>query len=124
TYAASFLERSGGSGNLTAISNPAYSWIFKYVFDEENILSDYRDTLYFSVDPSRNGLLLIDDPRFRLDMGIENNQLLQELQQNTSEIATFKGNVTNFDLGLYPYTSMIENYEGSEVTIRVNNPLS
>jgi hypothetical protein len=29
--------------------------------------------------------------------------------------------VTKFDLGLYPYTSMIENYEGSEVAIRMNN---
>jgi hypothetical protein len=57
-------------------------------------------------------------------MGNENNQLLQELQRNTTAVATFKGKVTNFDLGLYPYTSMIENYEGSEVTIRLNNLLS
>jgi hypothetical protein len=125
-YAASYLERGGGegSGNLTVISNPVYSWIFRYVFDEDHILSDYRDTLYLTLDTSRNGILLIDDPRFKLDMGIENNQLLQELQRNASAIATFKGKVTNFDLGLYPYTSMIENYEGSEVTIRLNNPLS
>jgi hypothetical protein len=125
-YAASYLERGGGegSGNLTVISNPVYSWIFKYVFDEDHILSDYRDTLYLHLDISRNGILLIDDPRFKLDMGIENNQLLQELQRNASTIATFKGKVTNFDLGLYPYTSIIENYEGSEVTIRLNNPLS
>lgn len=125
-YAASYLERGEGedSGNLTVISNPVYSWIFTYVFDEDHIMSDYRDTLYLPLDTSRNGILLIDDPRFKLDMGIENNQLLQELQRNASAIATFKGKVTNFDLGLYPYTSMIENYEGSEVTIRVNNPLS
>ncbi len=123
-YAASYLERGEGSGNLTVISNPVYSWIFKYVFDEDNILSDYRDMLYFSVDTSRNGVLVIDDPRFKLDMGIENNQLLQELQQNTTAIATFKGKVTNFDLRLYPYTSMIENYEGSEIKIRLNNTLS
>ena len=125
-YAASYLERSGGegSGNLTVISNPVYSWIFKYVFNGDNILSDYRDTLYLPLDTSRNGILLIDDPRFKLDMGNENNQLLQKLQRNATAIATFKGKVTNFDLGLYPYTSMIENYEGSEVTIRLNNPLS
>jgi hypothetical protein len=69
-------------------------------------------------------VLLIDDPRFKLDMGAENDQLLQELQRNTTAIATFKGKVTNFDLRLYPYTNLIENYEGSEVAIRVNNPLS
>jgi hypothetical protein len=54
-------------------------------------------------------------------MGNEDNQLLHELRSNTTAIATFKGKVTNFDLGLYPYTSMVENYEGSEVAIRVNN---
>jgi hypothetical protein len=43
------------------------------------------------------------------------------IYSNTSTIAIFKGNVTNFDLGLYPYTSMVENYEGSEVGIRVSD---
>jgi hypothetical protein len=123
-YAVSYLEEDEGRGNLTVISNPVYSWIFKYVFHEDNIMSDYRDMLYFPVDTSRNVVLLIDDPRFKLDMGAENDQLLQELQRNTTAIATFKGKVTNFDLRLYPYTNLIENYEGSEVAIRVNNPLS
>ncbi|MFL6483624.1 MAG: hypothetical protein ACJ70Z_02765, partial [Nitrososphaera sp.] len=68
-----------------------------------------------------NDILIIDDPRFKLDMGNENSQVVQNLVTSTNTIATFKGNVTNFDLGLYPYTSMIENYEGSEVSIKVNN---
>lgn len=123
-YAATYLTRGEGSRNLTVISNPVYSWIFKYVFNKDSILSDYRDLLYSPVNTSKNGVLLIDDPRFKLDMAIENDQLLQELQQNTSAIAAFKGKVTNFDLRLYPYTSMIQNYEGSEITIRLNNSLS
>lgn len=124
-YASRYLEGEGGKEkNLTVISNPVYSWVLKYVFEKDNIMSDYRDLLYFPINTSRNGVLLIDDPRFKLDMRAENNQLLQELQHNTSSIANFKGKVTNFDLGLYPYTSMIENYEGSEVTIRLNNSLS
>ncbi|MDQ3969560.1 MAG: glycosyltransferase family 39 protein, partial [Thermoproteota archaeon] len=124
-YVASYLEggggEGGGTGNPTVISNPVYSWIFKYVFEKDNILSDYRDMFYFPVDTAKSRVLLIDDPRFKLDIGNEDNQLLHELYSNTSTIATFKGKVTNFDLGLYPYTSMIENYEGSEVAIRVNN---
>jgi hypothetical protein len=122
-YVASYLEGrgGGGTGNPTVISNPVYSWIFKYVFEKDNILSDYRDMFYFPVDTAKSRVLLIDDPRFKLDIGNEDNQLLHELYSNTSTIATFKGKVTNFDLGLYPYTSMIENYEGSEVAIRVNN---
>jgi hypothetical protein len=122
-YIARYLDGrgNGGTGNPTVISNPIYSWIFKYVFNEEHVLSDYRDMLYFPVDTAKSRVLLIDDPRFKLDIRNEDNKLLHELYSNTSTIATFKGEVTNFDLGLYPYTSMIENYEGSEVTIRMNN---
>jgi Ca2+/Na+ antiporter len=122
-YVASYLDGrgDGATGNPTVISNPIYSWIFRYVFHKDHILSDYRDMLYLPVDIAKNRVLLIDDPRFKLDIGNEDNQLLNELYSNTSTIATFKGKVTNFDLGLYPYTSMVENYEGSEVAIRVSN---
>ena len=122
-YVAKYLEgREGGdTANPTVISNPVYSWIFKYVFEKDHILSDYRDIFYFPIDTAKSTVLLIDDPRFKLDIGNEDNQLLDELYSNTSTIAIYKGKVTNFDLGLYPYTSMIENYEGREVAIRVNN---
>ena len=122
-YVVRYLDQreDGAAGNPTVVSNPIYSWIFKYVFDKDHIFSDYRDMLYFPVDTAKSRVLLIADPRFTLDIGNENNQLLHELYSNTSTIATFKGKVTNFDLGLYPYTSMIENYEGSEVAIRLNN---
>jgi hypothetical protein len=122
-YVARYLDQTkdGAAGNPTVVSNPIYSWIFKYVFDKEHVFSDYRDMLYSPVDTAKSRVLLIADPRFTLDIGNEDNQLLHELYSNTSTIATFKGKVTNFDLGLYPYTSMIENYEGSEVAIRLNN---
>ena len=126
-YVASYLEegtRTAGTEKenpTVIISNPIYSWILKYVFDKDHVLSDYRDMLYSPVDTAKSKVLLIDDPRFMLDIGNEDNQLLHELYSNTSTIATFKGKVTNFDLGLYPYTSMVENYEGSEIKIRVNN---
>jgi Dolichyl-phosphate-mannose-protein mannosyltransferase len=122
-YVARYLDgtEDGAAGNPTVVSNPIYSWIFKYVFDKDHIFSDYRDMFYFPVDTAKSRVLLIDDPRFKLDIGNEDNQLLHELYRNTSAIATFRGEVTNFDLGLYPYTSMIENYEGSEVSIRMNN---
>src|SRR5215203_62324 len=126
-YVAGYLEEGTGAegtekNNPTIIiSNPVYSWILKYVFDKDHVLSDYRDMLYSPVDTAKSKVLLIDDPRFMLDIGNEDNQLLHELYSNTSTIATFKGKVTNFDLGLFPYTSMVENYEGSEVKIRLNN---
>jgi hypothetical protein len=118
-YVSSYLE--GSTDDPTVVSNPVYSWIFKYVFNKDYVLSDYRDMLYSSATTDERRILLIDDPRFKLDIGKENNQLLHALYSNTSTIAIFKGNVSSFDLGLYPYTSMVENYEGSEVGIRVSN---
>jgi len=125
-YAVSYLGNGRENElkeNLTVISNPVYSWIFKYVFDRQNnnVLSDYRDMLYLPVNTTKNDILLINDPRFRLDMGKDNSQLLQNLTANTNTIAMFSGKVTNYDLGLYPYTSMIENYEGREISIKVSN---
>jgi 4-amino-4-deoxy-L-arabinose transferase-like glycosyltransferase len=118
-YVTRYLE--GSADDPTVISSPVYSWIFKYVFNKDHVLSDYRDLLYSRIKDDDRRILLIDDPRFKLDIGNENNQLLHALYSNTSTIAIFKGNVTNFDLGLYPYTSMVENYEGSEVAIRLSN---
>jgi hypothetical protein len=117
-YVSSYLVTS--TDEPTVVSNPVYSWIFKYVFNKNHVLSDYRDLLYSPLTDNEGRILLIDDPRFKLDIGNEDNQLLNVLYSNTSTIAIFKGNVTNYDLGLYPYTSMVENYEGSEVGIRVS----
>jgi hypothetical protein len=122
TYVANYVEN--GNHDPVVISNPVYSWIFRYVFHDQNAISDYRDLLYTTVNEDKSGVLIIDDPRFRLDIGKENSQLLHELYGNTTSIAVFKGNVTNYDLGLYPYTSMIENYEGSELGIRVSKSYS
>ena len=120
-YVVRYLE-SGNQGS-TVISNPIYSWIFKYVYKRDRVLSDYRDLLYPSslINDGHSRILLIDDPRFKLDIGNEDSRLLKTLYTNTSTIAKFDGNVTKFDLGLYPYTSMAVNYEGSEVGIRVSN---
>jgi hypothetical protein len=118
-YVIRYLE--GSADDSTVISSPVYSWIFKYVFNMDHVLSDYRDLLYSPVKDHDRRILLIDDPRFKLDIGNENNRLLHALYNNTSTIAIFKGNVTSFDLGLYPYTSMVENYEGSEIAIRLSN---
>lgn len=118
-YVAGYLEN--GIGDPAVISNPVYSWIFRDVFQNDHVLSDYRDLLYTSVNEDEPGILLIDDPRFKLDIGKEDSKLLHELYGNTTTIAIFKNNVSKYDLGLYPYTSMVENYEGSEVGIRVSN---
>jgi len=51
---------------------------------------------------------------------MRSGEQLQTIYNNTTIIATFKGGVIDYDLGKYPFTSMIANYEGSIVEIRVS----
>ena len=101
--------------DVTLISSPVYSWIFNYVFNKENVVADYRDLLYYPLQSKE--FLLIADPHFKSNIG--SGRQLQNTYGNTTLIKTFKGDVFNFDLGRYPYTSMVKNYEGSVIEIRI-----
>jgi hypothetical protein len=54
-----------------------------------------------------------------MDMAKEEEQRM--LYDDTHMIATFRGNVGDIDWRKYPYASMMENYEGHQVEIRVSN---
>ena len=101
--------------NVTLISSPVYSWIFNYVFNIENVVTDYRELLYYPVQSKE--FLLIADPHFKSNIG--SGRQLQNTYGNTTLIKTFKGDVFDFDLDRYPYTSMVKNYEGSIIDIRI-----
>jgi hypothetical protein len=103
------------NSDVTLISSPVYSWIFNYVFNKQNVLSDYRDLLYLPIQTKK--VLLIVDPHFKsnIDSGVQ----LRNIYENTRAIEIFRGDVSNFDLHKYPYTSMVKNYEGSIIEIRI-----
>lgn len=101
----------------TIASSPVYSWTFIYIFDKEHSFRDYRDLLFHPVETKK--MLLISDQHFQSNIG--GNDQLQDAYENTQNIATFTGNVYNYDLKGYPYTSMLANYEGSKVEVRINN---
>jgi hypothetical protein len=101
--------------DVTLISSPVYSWIFNYVFNIENVVTDYRELLYYPVQSKE--FLLIADPHFKSN--IDSGRQLQNTYGNTTLIKTFKGDVFDFDLDRYPYTSMVKNYEGSIIDIRI-----
>jgi hypothetical protein len=110
-------EKNYNNGNydVTLISSPVYSWIFNYVFNKENVVTDYRELLYYPVQSKE--ILLIADPHFKSNIG--SGRQLQDIYGNTTLIRVFKGDVFDFDLNRYPYTSMIKNYEGSIIEIRI-----
>ena len=115
-FAAALAAAHASGGETTVISSPIYSWIFIYVFDMENSFGDYRDLLFYPVETDR--ILLISDQHFQYN--IDAGEQLQDAYDNTESIATFEGNVLRYDLSVYPYTSMVANYEGSVVEIRAN----
>jgi Dolichyl-phosphate-mannose-protein mannosyltransferase len=110
-------EKNDNNSNydVTLISSPVYSWIFNYVFNKENVVTDYRELLYYPVQSKET--LLIADPHFKSNIG--SGRQLQDIYGNTTLIRVFKGDVFDFDLNRYPYTSMVKNYEGSIIEIRI-----
>jgi hypothetical protein len=110
-------EKDDNNSNydVTLISSPVYSWIFNYLSNKENVVTDYRDLLYYPIQTKE--FLLIADPHFKSN--IRSGRQLQDIYENTTLIKTFKGDVFDFDLDRYPYTSMRKNYEGSTIEIRI-----
>lgn len=115
-FDAAALVAGSENGQTTIVSSPVYSWIFIYVFDKEHTLTDYRDLLFYPIE-TRN-MLLISDEHFKYNLG--GGRQLQEAYDNTTNIAIFEGNVSNYNLGQYPYTNMAANYEGSNVEVRAS----
>lgn len=100
---------------ISIVSNPIYSWIFRYAFDLNNVYPDYRGPLFHPIQTQK--FLLIADPHFMANM--RSPEGLQLIYNSTTTIATFKGEVDKLDNHKYPYTSMDLNYEGGNVEIRI-----
>ncbi len=102
--------------DTTIIASPVYSWMYIYVLNVDNTFQEYLDVLYYPIPTQR--IIIISDNHLENDLGI--SEKLEQLHSTTHPIKTFEGEVLNFDLNRYPYTSMHKNYEGSKVEVRTN----
>jgi Dolichyl-phosphate-mannose-protein mannosyltransferase len=103
--------------NVTVISGPNYSWIFKYVFNEDNILENFRDRS--SIDTDK--FIMMTDLPYKTFLRRDNSdrsERLETLYDNTVSIAKFEGNASEYDFDKYPYFSIRQGRSGSEVDIR------
>jgi len=100
--------------NTTIVSTAVYSWIFKYVYHMNNVLPDYRDVLFYPI--PTNHVILIADPHIKEN--INDGKQIQDLYNNTVLIKKFRNEVSDKDLGKYPFTNMFVTNEGSEIEIR------
>jgi hypothetical protein len=107
------------TNNITVISGPNYSWIFKYVFNEDNILDNFRDRSPIGTEK----FIMMTDPPYKTFLHRDNtdrSERLEKLFDNTVSIAKFEGNASKYDYDKYPYFSMRQGRSGSEVDIRSN----
>ena len=102
--------------DTSIIANPVYSWMYIYVFNVDNTFHDYLDVLYYPIPTEK--FIIISDNHFENDIGMD--EKLEQVYSETHTVKTFEGEVLNYDLWRYPYTSMHKNYEGSKVEVRTN----
>jgi hypothetical protein len=124
--AAAFVsqEINNGKYDPTVISSPIYSWIFKYVFDNDNVFAHIRDS---SQPIQTKEILLITDSTFHhvlSNFGEDKNQieLITTIYNNqTYPIASFRDTVITYDTRDYPYTNMREaDIGGGQVIVQAN----
>jgi hypothetical protein len=106
----------------TVISSQIYSWIFKYVFHNNNTFATYREG-----GPIETGkVILIVDNNFRsymnqeepIERDRERVQRLQTLYNNSEVLNSFEGKTQEYDRNSYPYYSMKYNFGGTRVQIK------
>jgi hypothetical protein len=112
-------------GEVTIISSPMYSWLFKYPFEEKNVFSWFRDS---SQPISTERILLAVDTNY--EGWIENRQgredpnqitLIEGIYNNTNTRAEFDANTITYNRNTYPYTGIGHARIGaSDVEIRTN----
>jgi hypothetical protein len=105
------------TNNVTVISGPNYSWIFKYVFRQDNILDNFRDRSPINTDK----FVMMTDLPYKTFLRRDNSdrsERLEALFDNTVSIAKFEGNASEYDFDKYPYFSIRQGRSGSEVDIR------
>ena len=102
------------SDQITVIASPISSWIYKYVFDNENTFSHFRDTKPIR---TSNIILLVDSIYQRVMSKVEGENLtqidrLKNIYNNTTLVALFKDDESNYDSKIYPYTGIRANIGG------------
>src|SRR5579885_64210 len=114
--AASFvLQHVKDRDNQTTIlASPTYSWLFDSVFHKQNVFIDYSLALWQPI-PTKKVVLVVDQ-HYLID--INRGSKLKQLYNDSKTIATFDGNVKNYDTSLYPYTNLRVNYEGHRIEIK------
>lgn len=94
--------------NITVISSPIFSWVYKYVFDADHIFTHVRDTQPIKTDKI---ILLVDSTYRHVISGVEGENSTQiyrlnNLYNNTDVVALFKDDSSKLNRKTYPFTGL------------------
>jgi 4-amino-4-deoxy-L-arabinose transferase-like glycosyltransferase len=100
---------------ITVISSPIFSWVYKYVFNNDNTFTHIRDTQPIK---TQKIILLVDSTYKRVISGLEGENATQikrlmNIYNNTEIAALFKGDTSNLNRKDYPYTGIASASIGS-----------
>ena len=109
------------ANNVTIISGPIYSWIFRHVFDQKYVFSNFRDPQPIH---TKNIIIMADGfykSFLRNHQELLKAQRLQVIHENTDTIARFKGKNLDYDYSKYPdYNMRYAKRGGNSVDVRTN----
>jgi hypothetical protein len=100
--------------DVTITANPGYSWLFPYAFNLPDTLRVYGDIRHHKADTAY--ILLLTDVHFEWDFSGGD---FEKVYDATDKIASFEGEVLQYDQTKYPYTSMEFNGEGARIDARI-----
>jgi hypothetical protein len=113
------------NNDITIISAPIYSWIFKNVFNKAHVLSHPRD----SSQPITKRVLLMVDSSYAhwfsdalTKKEVEDEKQVQKLgniYNSTNTIASFADTGVQYDYRIYPYVG-IRDCQSSAIQVRTN----
>jgi hypothetical protein len=121
-FVSAYLENvRHGRENIGLVASPIYTWIFDYVYKNDNLFLFYDDPHYY--DPSKvDKILLISDAHFHKTMAMKSHERLKMLYQNSSMIASFGESRDKIPSSSYPYRNLneIEEWQGT-IEVRLAN---
>jgi hypothetical protein len=106
-------KKNNNNNDVTIISGPVYSWIFKYIFGNDHVFSHYRDSSQLV--QTKRIISIVDNPYRHIISNVmskndveDKNQIqrLQKIYNNTDTIATFQDNYNPLDYRRYPYINI------------------
>jgi hypothetical protein len=93
---------------ITVISSPIFSWIYKYVFNNDYTFTHVRDTQPIK---TQKIILLIDSTYKHVISGVEGENAtqvmrLKNIYNNTDIEALFRDDTSKYDRKIYPFTGL------------------